>query len=97
MQETSLAWGKDLGLVAINSSAEVRYDNGFKNSIVKNQMENGIAHIGSWSEWLQWCSRRSKTLEKCTRRTSASKSGWKFGYDYSAGMNPDGNCNRFKW
>ena len=82
------AWGKDLGSVAINLSAEVRYDNGFKNSIVKKS-------DGEWysTHWFYGVNGYNGAVDEAKHWKNALgeqvlvKAAGNSGYDYSAGMN----------
>ena len=83
------AWGRDLGSVAINVSAELNYDNGFKNSIVKKADGDyysthyyyGInGYNGAKQEADLWKSALG------TEQVLVKAAG-NAGYDYSAGMN----------
>lgn len=83
------AWGRDKGSVAINVSAELNYDTGFRNSIVKksdgdyysthwyygvNGYNGAVQEAGYWKTALG----SEQVLVK-----AAGNAGW----DYSAGMN----------
>ncbi len=82
-------WGQTIGSVAINVSAEVNYDSGFRNSIVKEADgvyysthwyygENG--YNGSVGEAKKW---KSALGNEQVLVKAAGNAGW----DYSAGMN----------
>jgi len=82
-------WGKNLGSVAINVSAEVNYDRAFRNSIVKTAPgeyysthwyygENG--YNGAVDEAVKW---KSALGDEQVLVKAAGNAGW----DYSAGMN----------
>ena len=82
-------WGKTIGSVAINVSAEVNYDSGFRNSIVKQAKgvyysthwyygENG--YNGAVNEAKEW---KSALGDEQVLVKAAGNAGW----DYSAGMN----------
>ena len=83
------AWGNSIGSVAINVSAEVNYDKGFRDSIV--QKANGEwysthwyygvnGYNGSVEEAKQW---KTALGSEQVLVKAAGNSGW----DYSAGMN----------
>ena len=83
------AWGNSIGSVAINVSAEVAYDKGFRDSIV--QKANGEwysthwyygvnGYNGSVEEAKQW---KTALGSEQVLVKAAGNSGW----DYSAGMN----------
>ena len=82
-------WGKTIGSVAINVSAEVNYDSGFRNSIVKQAKgvyysthwyygENG--YNGAVNEAVKW---KTALGDEQVLVKAAGNAGW----DYSAGMN----------
>ncbi len=82
-------WGKTIGSVAINVSAEVNYDSGFRNSIVKQAKgvyysthwyygENG--YNGAVNEAVKW---KAALGNEQVLVKAAGNAGW----DYSAGMN----------
>ena len=82
-------WGKTIGSVAINVSAEVNYDTGFRNSIVKQATgvyysthwyygENG--YNGAVNEAVKW---KTALGDEQVLVKAAGNAGW----DYSAGMN----------
>ena len=82
-------WGKTIGSVAINVSAEVNYDSGFRNSIVKQAKgvyysthwyygENG--YNGAVNEAVKW---KAALGDEQVLVKAAGNAGW----DYSAGMN----------
>ena len=83
------AWGKTIGSVAINVSAEVNYDTGFRKSIVKTAP--GVYHSTHWfygengyngavNEAVKW---KSALGDEQVLVKAAGNAGW----DYSAGMN----------
>ena len=83
------AWGNGLGAVAINVSAEVNYDRGFKDSIVKDA--HGVWHSNHWyygqngyngavGEARLW-------KEALGSEMVLVKAAGNAGYEYSAGMN----------
>ncbi len=82
-------WGQTIGSVAINVSAEVNYDSGFRNSIVKE--EDGVYYSTHWyygengyngsvGEAKKW---KSALGNEQVLVKAAGNAGW----DYSAGMN----------
>jgi hypothetical protein len=83
------AWGNGLGAVAINVSAEVNYDRGFRNSIIKDA--HGVWHSDHWyygtngyngavNEARLW---KEALGDEMVLVKAAGNAGW----DYSAGMN----------
>ena len=82
-------WGKTIGSVAINVSAEVNYDTGFRKSIVKTAP--GVYHSNHWyygehgyngavNEAKKW---KTALGDEQVLVKAAGNAGW----DYSAGMN----------
>ena len=82
-------WGKDLGSVAVNVSAEMNYDSAFRSSIVKTAPgeyhsthwyygENG--YNGAVNEAVKW---KAALGDEQVLVKAAGNAGW----DYSAGMN----------
>ncbi len=87
--KNAAAWGRDKGSVAINVSAEVRYDTGFRNSIVKKT-------DGEWysTHWYYGTNGYNGAVNEAVGWKSALgneqvlvKAAGNAGYDYSAGMN----------
>ena len=87
--QKAAAWGKKIGSVAINVSAEVNYDMGFRKSIVKQAQ--GVYYSNHWfygvngyngavDEAKKW---KTALGDEQVLVKAAGNAGW----DYSAGMN----------
>ena len=88
------AWGKEHGAIAINVSAEVRLDNGFKASPTKGA-------DGNWYSTHWYYGQNGYNGAKSKQVIGKNPLGNEMvlvkalvtqGTDYSVGMNPNGNC-----
>ena len=82
-------WGNKIGSVAINVSAEVNYDTGFKNSIVK--VKDGEYYSTHWYYGEHGYSGSVNEAKKWATALGSEqvlvKAAGNAGWDYSAGMN----------
>jgi len=87
--QNAALWGQSIGSVAINVSAEVNYDMGFRNSIVKTAP--GVYHSTHWfygeNGYNNAVSEAKKWKTALGNEQVLVKAAGNAGWDYSAGMN----------